>query len=225
MLSYKHGRIHTQQTQQDKKYQFNHQPESWILNIEKHKLNQREILENTHKHTDTYMHTHTKSPVACMLIQPLSPSSSSFHLPFPLFVPLSSFIPPCLPPSLDDLHYAALINTPLFLASCLLNVKTGNQRVTFHLEWKSKVPGRFSALCRRAGQCSADKSRGKSSTEQHSVAWNGTEYHKHCVFTAETSPIWRKWQCCWSIFFTLLKCTLTGSKWKNCYILSCCNYI
>lgn len=125
------------------------------------------------KSGSTHRHTH----VACMLIQPLSPSFPSFHPVSPPSLPLSSFIPP----SLADLHYAALINTPLFLASRLLNVKTGNQRVPFHLEWKSKVPGCFSAPCRRAGHCLAHESSGKSS-----MAWKDTGKHKRQAHTCRT---------------------------------------
>lgn len=104
-----------------------------------------------------------------MLLFP--PSSPCFHLAFPPSLRLSSFIlPASLPPSPADLHQAALINTPLFLASHLLNVKTGNQRVTFHTEWKSKVPGCFSASAPPAGRAHTQRTRAEERARHNSVA-------------------------------------------------------
>lgn len=142
--------------------------------------------------------THSQNPVAHMLIR-LFPVSSLLSSGIPSISPLVLFHPPCLPPSPADLHWAALINTPLFLASRLLNVKTGNQRVTFHIEWKSKVPGCFQACAARGpARYSAHESSGKSSPQHSSVAWKDTRV-RHLLPTDlhQPSVLLETFDCCY----------------------------
>lgn len=142
--------------------------------------------------------THTVLLLACSFNPSLHPSLISLSPPS---LPLSSFIPACIPPSFADLHCAALINTPLRLPTRLLNVKTGNQRVMFHLECKSKVPGLFSAPVPQGRPALGRQVQRK---EQHGETQCGvekvqddssTEHSQRVPGTFKRGGFWGRWWC------------------------------